>query len=145
MRNGIYTYYKGYHLEIHTIRDDDEKVILNYKGERSPFKDFDKSRLEKNTFCRVIKKSDLKNAYAVTTYGLYRGVKVKVFQVAFAHDMIVRIATSDKNALNQLDMKEVNKGWYIKDIEKNELEKIWEEGTSIWDLPMPPSGLESQN
>jgi hypothetical protein len=128
---------------ITTIRDDDDNVLLNYKGPNSPFKDFDKSNFEEHTYCRVVKKKDLQNAYTVVTLGMYRGIEIKVFSDFNSRNDIVQLAGIHKDALLLMDFIEVNTNWFMKEVKKDELDEIWEERSSVWGLPMP-QGLEAK-
>src|SRR5258708_1651791 len=137
MRNGIYSYYNGYHLIVNTIRDDDENVLLSFKGKSNPFQDFDKSNFEEDTFERIIKRKDLKNAYNVVTYGIYKGYILKVFSVPNTPNYNVGLATSDKDAYSILNFKEINIDWYMKEVNIDELSELWEERSPALGLPMP--------
>jgi len=48
MRNGMYSYYKGYHLIVNTIRDDDEMRIPDHSGHPIRF-----SADSDSVFCRT--------------------------------------------------------------------------------------------
>lgn len=143
MRNGIFTYYNGFHLNVNTIRDDDENVLLSFKGENNPFENFEKSKFEENTFEFIIKKENLKNAYNVITYCFYKGYVLKVFSVPNTPNYKVWIATSDKNVYSALNLKQINIDWYMKEINIDELSEIWEERSPALGLPMP-EGLKEK-
>lgn len=142
MRNGAYTIYQGYDLIINTIRDNDDKVILTYKGEVCPFDNFRKDIDEDNAHYLIINIMDLTNAFFVKTFGIYKGYKFQVFDLKGGCEGSVRIGTSDRDAFNSATgLGDDSRHWYIQDIKKSELERIWEERTQVLDLPMP-KGLE---
>ncbi|WP_088655844.1 hypothetical protein [Geofilum rhodophaeum] len=139
MRNSDYTFFKGLHLELSNIRDDDERVLLSYKGENSPSPGFEKSIHRKDTYELIVNVKDIDNAYQVRTYGKYRGYTFGVFKLG--KEGMVFIGTTDKAAYKKLNLTEVNQNWYGDDIQGTELDKIWEERTPTRGLPMP-EGLE---
>lgn len=144
MRNGIYTYYQGFHLQVTTIRDDDNRVMLNYKNGTCPFNDFVKSSHDDGTYYLIIDLTDLTNAYYVKTFGLFKGNVFQVFDVKYTSEQVVRIGTSNRDKfISSTGLDESHKDWYIYDIQLSELEEIWEERTPTFNLPMP-EGLKKK-
>ena len=144
MRNGIYTYYQGFHLQVTTIRDDDKSVILNYKDGICPFNNFEKSNQDDGTYNLIIDLKDLINAYYVKTLGLLKGYVFQVFDVKYTSEQIVRIGTNDRDKfISVTGLHESQKDWYIYDIQLFELDGIWEERTPTFNLPMP-EGLKEK-
>jgi hypothetical protein len=137
MRNGIYTFYNGFHLEVNTIRDDD-RIILNYNDENCPFDYFIKSDQSENCYYLIIDLKELKNAYYVKTFGIFNGFSFQIFNVKYTSENIIRIGTNERDKfVLATGLNEIGKDWYIYDIRISELTKIWEERTAYFGLQMP--------
>lgn len=143
MRNGIYTYFRSYHLRLNTIRDDDEKVVIYFDGKDCPFLDFEVSKHHQDTYCLIIRLNELSNAYWVKTYTLYKGFKLLLFELNIGIEGMFSIATSDKQAFSELGLTEIDKPWFAQDIHISNLKNIWEERTPALGLPMP-EGLKEK-
>lgn len=146
IRTGNYTLYNGLELQLFEdrsevpIRGDEQQYHICYQPdlnlavigfEKHPFEDL---------FCKSTVREELNNAFFVQTYGLYKGVEIKVF--AYRPDpQKAYITTEDKTAFAECLF--VDMGSHLgKEIAIKELERIWEERTpSQFNLPLP-AGLE---
>ncbi|MBL3656924.1 hypothetical protein [Fulvivirga sediminis] len=133
-RNGQYTKYKGFHLMIQTIRDDDDKIILIWIGKDCPLKQFYYEKAE-DGFVSIIDKNELTNAYLVKTFGYYKGYKFQIFSRSGSSE--VSIATSELLAYQRLSLIKIAENWFGEDVMPNELESTWEEYFETLNLPLP--------
>lgn len=138
MRNGIYSDYKGQTLEVKTLKDQDDKLILIFKESFCPFPEFEKSNFEEEGYFLIIDLKDLQEAYEVKTYGIYKGYKFRVFKLNIIGEQeLLRIISYEKDAFENLELLEINHGCYGEDIYIADLERVWEERISAFGLPMP--------
>ncbi len=143
MRNNTYTVFRGEHLMLSDIRDDDDNVLLSYVGDDCPFSDFTKSKHGINRYVLIVEQKNINNAYKVRTMGKYRGYIFSVFSVEGSSTGMVFIGTSNKDVSTELNLLEINRNWYGNDINESELDLIWEERIPTRGLPMP-GGLETK-
>lgn len=136
MRNGVYIIFEGHHLPLNSIRDNDEEILIRYEGSYCPFAGFYKSRHEENVYYLKKKLDEIDKAYYVKTFGLYKGYKFEVFDRPSEIGDLVRIGTRDNTAIENLKLSG-DKAWGFLDINKSELEKVWEERSPVYNLPMP--------
>jgi hypothetical protein len=146
IRMGNYTLYNGLELQLFEgrsevpVQEGEQQYYICYRAdlnlgiigfEKHPFEDL---------FCKSTARKELNNAFFVQTYGLYKGVEVKVFAYKPAPQKAY-IATEDKTAFAECLF--VDMGSHLgKDIDIKELERIWEKRTpSQFNLPLP-AGLE---
>jgi hypothetical protein len=138
IRIGPYTVYNGIPLAIKSVKDDDENILLRYDGFDVPFVGFEKSTHEENVYYLKTTLHDIKQAYWVQTFGIYKGFTFELFPLNIPGKNLITITTSDKSALVKLNLTEVKKSLYATDINPIELEKAWEERRpSGFNLPMP--------
>lgn len=146
IRTGNYTLYNGVKLQLFEERyegpiPEDEKLYnmcYNATGnlqlvgfELHPFEEL---------YCKRALTKDIDNAFFVQTFGLYKRIKVKVFNYK-PDSGSVYITTEEKIALDMYSFLDQG-NFYGKDIKVEELEKIWEERkVSQYGLPLP-TGLE---
>lgn len=142
MRNNTYTVFRGEHLMLSDIRDDDN-VLLSYIGDNCPFSDFTKSKHGVNRYVLIVEQKSINNAYKVRTMGKYRGYIFNIFSVEVGSLGMVFIGTSNEDVSSELNLLEINTNWYGNDIHESELDTIWEERTPTRGLPLP-EGLEAR-
>jgi len=142
IRTGNHTIYNGIICQLFAVRHESpipKKEILYqvcYNSiDRFNFVGFDKHSFEE-LHCRTFLLSELDNAFYIKTFGIYGGIKVKIFEFR-PNNKLVHIISVEKVAqikFNFLDMG----NYYLKEIQIEELEKIWEERSqSEYDLPLP--------
>jgi hypothetical protein len=133
MRNQTYTIFNG--IEIQLTRNPDGDYKLIYRGEIPPDGSFYAAKNANNVFCKIVEKKLITNAFTVITYALYKGYK---FQVDNERGDLLEIVTSNDELLKKFNLQFVDRLYYLKWVNKSEIEKIWEErGPSGYDLPMP--------
>lgn len=139
LRTGNYTIYQGHILSLTELRNEvpiseDEKIFnVCYPFRLNLLlKGFTK---QNNRYFKSLLKNQLDNAFYAQTYGLYKGISVKVFESKL-NISNVEITTKEKRAnnLSFFDMTD----YFIKEVKVLELDKIWEErSNSTYNLPMP--------
>src|SRR5687767_5017526 len=130
IRNGEYSIYKGYELNLFESRYDvpiaeEEKVFgLCYHKDKELILDGFKDQIVEGMFCKPVLLKELDNAFSVQSYGLYRGIKVKVFDKPKFNK--VWLTTKGKSSLLSLGFLDMGDYFGIcKSI--SELDKLWEE------------------
>jgi hypothetical protein len=81
-----------------------------------------------------VKKEEIESGYLVSTYALYKNYKLQVdkFENGKYH-----LSTGDYSAYKKLKLHLVDRGWYDIWVDRNEIEKIWEERRPALDFPFP--------
>lgn len=140
IRTGNYTIYRENICLIFEIRHELEltqediqyQICSNFQMDG-----FEKHPFE-NLFCKVFNFSDITNAFLVDTFGLYKGIEVNVYEFR-PNPRMVHITTKDKSIATNLSFIDMG-DYYLKEIDIDELEKIWEKiNSSNYPFPMPDS------
>jgi len=125
--------------ESHLAKEEMQFSICYDISQQYGFENFHKHPFEE-MLCKNFYAGEILNAFFVQTYGLYEGIKVKVFEYK-PNPNLIYITTEDKIAFEKHSFCDMT-GHYGKDIKITDLEKLWEERSpSEYDLPMP-KGLE---
>lgn len=138
MRNGNFTIYNGYELQLSVSINEEYKLI--YRGNECPFKGFIK--YSENVYVLPIKESEVTNSYLVETFAIYKNFK---FQFDKYENGKFRISTSDNEAYEKLNLHFVDRGWYDIWVSPEEIERMWEERKpSGLSFPYPHDLVEKQ-
>jgi|SRR6478735_1403104 len=135
MREGLYTNYEGHLLQVNTIRDNDEEVVVSYQNEEDALPGFISSRHEPGRYIKVVNLSSIENAFEACNFALYKGHEFSLFKTK--DPSRYKIFTNDKTLQDELALIEVNKDWFGKDVNNIDLEKIWTKNLPALGLPMP--------
>lgn len=143
IRTGNYTSYLGYECQLFEVRTEvptselDMKFSVCYSSaENLKLNGFQKHAYA-DLFCKTVNYNDLKNAYSVNTFGIYKGVMVQVFGKRLDNINIVEVGTNSYYAFKELGFLELDPNWYIKDVNIDEIDEIWEERSTFQGFPMP--------
>jgi len=143
MKNGNYCILRDYKFELIKIRSEvpysDSECQFILKDEvfkEPPFTDFVWDNTL-NSFIKVLPKSDIKEAFSVQVYCLYKKKKMNVLGNIVLTEGTIRIGTENQELVKELSLIKVSDSWFLKDILLSEVEKIWEERNEIFDLPFP--------
>lgn len=139
MRNGIYTIYKGHHLPVHTIKDNDEQFLIRWDGESCPYSEFERSQHEKNVYFLTVSANSLTELYKVKTFGIYKAFQFQVFDYSPDPDKVF-IGIKNADALNQLRLFG-DENWSFTDVDRDLISVMWETRTPVKNKPMP-KGVE---
>lgn len=142
IRVGNYTLYEGHLCKLIENRNEvpvlEEEVGYNVcymANEELSLKGFDRHPFEK-MYCRAFKCVEISNALFINTYGMYRGVKVKVYEYK-KDPTLIHITINDIANLSLNGFEDMG-SYFIKEIQLIELDKLWEERTSSqFNFPMP--------
>lgn len=142
IRSGNYTIYKGHECRLFEqryevpIADYERQYQVCYDSDSTPrFSDFEKHPFEE-MFCKSFFLKELDNAFFVKTCGIYKGISVNVFEFR-PNPELLHISLNDGDKAREHSFIQIG-NYYLKEINVNELEKIWEERSiTEYNLPMP--------
>lgn len=137
MRNGTYTIYQNLILGVKSNYAED--CLLWIEGKDCELKGFEKSKFE-DAWYKIIEWEEIKEAFAVKTFGIYKGYKFQLFDFGLDSN-IISIGTKDIKASKNLHLFEVGDLWFMTEVKLSDVESIWEERTPALNLPMP-KGVE---
>ena len=143
VRTGNYTNYLGYECQLFEVRTEvptletDKQFSICYSSAENIKLDGLQKHAYADLFCKTVGYSDLKNAYTVKTFGMYKGVIVQVFGKRLENVNIVEVCTDNNYAFKKLDFLKLEESWYIKDVNIDEISEIWEERIVFQNFPMP--------
>lgn len=138
IRNGTYTRISDRDYKILFYRDDtpDENDFVTLLDENGKSLDAGFNPRPDGFSYKKYPKSELTNAYRVSTVGDYKGLKVQVFSIA--HSNNVCIASRLKDEALKLGLIESNINWFTADVAPECVNNIREEySLSDFDVPMP--------
>lgn len=86
--------------------------------------------------------SEIESAYSVTSYALYQGTQFQVTKTT--GDRVLLYHSGPSLQAEELGFNMVDRFEYEKEVDRSELEKMWEERTPIWgfQLPTEPDTIE---
>lgn len=146
IRFGTYTLYENIEMSIteyygHGLDREIEQNhrIISYPNEYGMINGFTFDELNK-LFMKDILVKELKNAFFITTKGIYQEHEFNVW--AYKTETKSFILSTTKSEVGEAHQFVKLSDRYIKDVPIAEIEKIWEEiKPSLYDLPMP-EGIE---
>jgi hypothetical protein len=131
---GTYTFYENYFLR---LLDRNNNYTIIFDGTSCPFGDFEKH--SENIFFKIVQKHEISNAVFIKTKCVYKNYE---FDLIPLNENKMAIVTDSKDACEKLNLETREMGVYQKEVERKELERIWEiRSVSIFGLPMP-NGIE---
>lgn len=151
IRTGFYTVFNGLEMAIshyygHGLSQeiDEKHICISYSNEHNQLDGF-KFDSVSNKYKRDILISDLSNAFFVITKAIYKGEEFEV-EPYIGDDIHFHLATKNIALGQKLGFYKLHDGYgnpyYVGEIKKNEIEKLWEERKpSVFNLPMP-KGIE---
>lgn len=125
MKNGDFVIYKDKEFEFYMKMDKTIKVVSRDSADLS----LGFTIVRPGTYVKVLNVNEVKEIYSIRTYGIYKG-----------HSVAIRAEDNNKyhiesggseNIFVVLGFQIVERGVYRKWINKNELEKEWEEKNTI--------------
>lgn len=120
----MFAIYNGKEYEVSPMGEDSYALIsTDLKDLKQGFSQHFSGKYIKN-----VKRDTLQELYFINTLALYRGHK---FGVSAEKDDQLLIGTSDYELLEKFNLVFVDRGVYEKWVDKCDLEKIWEEKTTI--------------
>jgi hypothetical protein len=134
IRNNVYTVFNGQEVELY--KNEKGLYYLIFRGINNIENGFMPVNVIENVFVRQCKINDeITNGYEVNTYAEYKSF---TFQVDRADENRLRLTTSEAQAYNELELEMIDRGWYEKWVNKNNIDKIWNQRKpSSYGLPMP--------
>jgi hypothetical protein len=144
IRIGEYTSLEGYDFKLYEARQDAPipftHFILGWEEESScPVGGFEKNK--HGSIIKIIERNLVQNAFQIVTLCLYKGEKIKVWAYNPANNCFT-ICTKDEIVADKLNFIKLS-DMFIKEVQPNEIEKLWEVRLlSKYNLPMP-DGLEN--
>lgn len=147
IRRGVYTIFKGVEMSVteyygHGLSQEIEMNhrIISYPSEYGQIDGFLFDEMS-SKFKKDIHLTELSNAFLVTTKVVFKG-KEFVVEPYYGDDIHLHIATKDLVLGEELGFYELHDGlgnpYYLGEINKIEVEKIWEERTlSDYNFPFP--------
>jgi hypothetical protein len=148
IRYGNYTRYKNHDVELFEARHETPTpfthLILKWVADDvCPYNEFIETGHGSLTL--TLKREDVKNGFYIITKAIYKGAEF-VIQPYYGDNIHLHIATKDKTFRSKLNFHELydsqGQPYYLAEIKKNDIEKLWEERSkSTYDLAMP-EGLE---
>lgn len=147
LRNGDYTLYNNFDIQLLALRRDDP--IFTHFALRYYCDDIDYTLEGFNKrggdgFVKIIERHEIKNAFHVTTKALYYG-NVFIAETNYSDQTHSILSTYDLEMSKQLNLftfyDGLGKPYYGRAIKLSAIEKLWEERSPVYDLPMP-KGLE---
>jgi hypothetical protein len=98
------------------------------EGSNCPYEDFEKS-VHNNGFFKTIGIDQIKNAFWIRTFGLYKKFQIEVFPSKKRNQ--IQIATRNKMTASELGLNKLGEHWYKKEVDYSRLELVWEESIKI--------------
>ena len=133
MKNYNYSIYKG--IEVEITQNPNGDFMLIFRGANPPDTTFFLAQGCKDVYNKIILRGEVTNAFSVSTYALYKNFK---FQVDRFENGKYRLSTSDTKIYVALNLHFVDRGWYDIWVDKNEIQKMWEERKpSGYGFPFP--------
>lgn len=143
IRIGDYTSIEGYIFKLYEARQDAPipftHFILSWEDESNcPIDGFEKNK--HGSINKIIEREQLQNAFQIVTLCLYKGYEINVWTYNPSNNYFT-IYTKDEVVSDKLNFIKLS-DMSIKEVQPNEIEKLWEvRSLSKYNLPMP-DGLE---
>ncbi len=138
MKLGRYAVYRGieYNADLTSKVNGKSAIELRSGKEETVNIGFIKDKF--GDFVKKVTIDELEQAYSVTTRGVYKGIS---YALILEEDSKVLIVEDDESRAKQFGFKFVERGVYEKWVDKNELERIWEEKEGIWGFKTPENAV----
>ncbi|MCX7569210.1 hypothetical protein OS242_04495 [Tumebacillus sp. DT12] len=138
-RNSTNARYKGKEYSAHRpYRQTNIELISTDSADlQSGFVEF-----TKGCYYKEVAPSEIESAYSVTSYALYQGTQFQVTKTT--GDRVLLYHSGPSLQAEELGFNMVDRFEYEKEVDRSELEKMWEERTPIWgfQLPTEPDTIE---
>ena len=132
VRNSTYALYNGKEYNAHRPyrQTNIELVSSDPKDIDSGFVEF-----SKGTYYKEVGPSEIESAYSVVSYALYKGTPFQIIKIT--GDSVLLYHSGPSLQAEDLGFKMVDRFEYEKEVDRREIEKMWEERTPLWGFQLP--------